>query len=79
MAKKLTKEEQEKQQRAVFDRPVQAQRGDIYKVLSKGTCVEFTDKLRDAEAAYKEAKLPREMYKIMRGSGAVIKMREQVL
>ena len=66
-------------QRAVFDRPVQAQRGDIYKVLSKGTCVEFTDKIRDAEAAYKEASLPREMYKIMRGSGAVIKMREQVL
>ena len=74
-----TKQEKEVQQRAVFDRPVQAQRGDIYKVLSKGTCVEFTDKIREAEAAYREASLPREMYKIQRGTGAVTKLREQVL
>jgi len=77
--KKETKSEKEAQQRVVFDRPVQAQRGDIYKVMSKGTCVEFTDKIRDAEVAYNDASVPREMYKILRGTGAVIKMREQVI
>jgi hypothetical protein len=77
--KKLTKEEQEKQQRAVFDRPVQAQRGDIYKVLSKGTCVEFSDKIRDAEVAYKEASVPKQMWKLYRSTSICTLMREEIM
>ena len=66
-------------QRAVFDRPVQAQRGDIYKVLSKGTCVEFTDKIRDAESAYKEASVPKEMWKLYRSSSTCTLMCQEIM
>jgi hypothetical protein len=78
MKKQLTKEEKSKTEYAVFDRPVQTQGGDIYKVLSMGTCVEFTDKIGSAEAAYREASKPRQMFKIYR-AGGVEKMREEML
>lgn len=67
------------QHRAIFDGPVKAQRGDIFKVVSRGTCVEYTDKIRDAEAAYAASGVPREMYRIAVGSHAVTKLREQIL
>jgi hypothetical protein len=56
--------EADKNTRAVFDKPVQRQGSPIYKVTSMGTCVEFTDKIMMANAAYKEASKPREMWKI---------------
>ena len=62
----------EKQTRAVFDKPVQRQGSPIYKVLSMGTCVEFTDKIMSANAAYKEASKPREMWKIAGSSSELI-------
>jgi hypothetical protein len=66
MAKDKTQKQidAEKNTRAVFDKPVQRQGSPIYKVLSMGTCVEFTDKIMSAQAAYKEASVPREMWKI---------------
>lgn len=67
MAKQIksdSKEDRSKNERAVFDKPVQRQGSPIYKVLSMGTCVEFSDKLMSANAAYKEASKPREMWKI---------------
>ena len=62
----------EKQTRAVFDKPVQRQGSPIYKVLSMGTCVEFTDKIMSANAAYKEASKPREMWKIAGSASELI-------
>lgn len=59
-----TKEDKMKNERAVFDKQVQRQGSPIYKVLSMGTCVEFTDKIAAGNAAYKEASKPREMWKI---------------
>lgn len=75
------KERQVKDQdaRAVFDGPVKAQRGDIFKVLSMGTCVEYTDQIVHANTAYKEASKPKQMFKIMRGSGAVQKLYEEII
>ena len=67
MSKKEKSQKQidaEKNTRAVFDKPVQRQGSPIFKVLSMGTCVEFSDKLFSANAAYKEASKPREMWKI---------------
>jgi hypothetical protein len=78
MKKTLTKEDKAKNEYAVFDRPVPAQRGDIYKVLSMGTCVEFTDKISSAEQAYREASKPRQMFKMFR-TGVVEKMREEII
>jgi hypothetical protein len=78
MAKKdFDKESKSKNERAVFDRPVQRQGSPIYKVLSMGVCVEFTDKIMSANAAYKEASKPKQMFKI---SGKhVEKVYEQVI
>ena len=64
MAKKERKEKKADEGRAVFDRPVQRQGSPIYKVLSMGTCVEYTDKIMSANAAYKEASKPKQMFKI---------------
>ena len=79
MAKQNRKEQATSNERAVFDQPVRAQRGDIYKVMSIGVCVEFTDKLGEAQKAYKEAGLPKTMFKITRGSNAVSKVYEQYI
>jgi hypothetical protein len=80
MAKQVKQtKDQDKMTRIVFDRPVKEQRGDIYKILSKGTCVEYTDKLREAEAAYKECSLPKEMYKVSRLTGNCIKLRQDIM
>lgn len=76
---KQNRKEQASNERAVFDSPVKAQRGDIYKVLSLGTCVEFTDSLTAANSAYKEASVPKTMFKIARGSGHVTKVYEQII
>ena len=60
-------------------RMVPAQRGDIYKVLSKGYVTEWTDRLQDAQSAYKEGSVPKTMFKIMRSTGAVSKLREELI
>lgn len=51
-------------ERAVFDGPVQVQRGAIHKVTSIGTMVEFTDRFQDAQKAYKEASTPKQWFKV---------------
>lgn len=58
-------------ERQVYSGLVAAQYGDIFKVLSKGTCIEYTDRFLEAQAAYKEANVPKEMFKIFRDTGAV--------
>lgn len=55
--------------KAVFDQPVQRQRGDIFKVEAQGVCVEYTDKLKDAQAAFKDASLPKVMWKVSKETG----------
>jgi len=64
MAKEKKERKEKDEGRAVFDRPVQRQGSTIYKVLSMGTCVEYTDKIMSANAAYKEASKPKQMFKI---------------
>lgn len=72
MAKKEEKEKgTPKNERQVFSALVPVQYGDIYKVISKGVCVEYSDRLTEAQAAYKEANAPKEMFKIYRDTGAV--------
>lgn len=66
-------------ERAVFDAPVKAQRGDIFKVISKGVVIEYTDNMANATSAYREAGKPRSMFKMYRGSGAVEKIYEEIV
>lgn len=76
----MTKERKEKKTeegRAVFDRQPQRQGPTIYKVLSMGTCVEYTDKLMSANAAYKEASKPKQMFRIL--GAQVDKIYEEIL
>lgn len=77
MAKQNRKENSN--ERAVFDGPVKAQRGDIYKVLSQGTCIEYSDSIGAATSVYKEASKPKVMFRIARGSGHVSKVYEQII
>ena len=77
---KMTKDEKAKNERAVFDAPVQKQKFPIYKVVSKGVCVEFTDRLTSASAAYKEAPKPKTMWKIAdRYGSSVEKIYEEIM
>ena len=76
---KQNRKEQNTNERAVFDAPVKPLRGDIYKVLSIGTCVEWTDSINAAQAAYKEASVPKTMFKITRAGGHVTKVHEQIV
>ena len=76
---KQNRKEQASNERAVFDGPVKAQRGDIYKVLSQGTCVEYSDSIGAATSAYKEAPKPKVMFRIARGTGQVSKVYEQII
>lgn len=82
----MSKEKKEKKEkkvnpdeRAIFDAPVKAQRGDIFKVTSKGVVIEYTDNLMSANSAYKEAGKPKSMFKLYRGSGAVQKIYEEIV
>lgn len=68
-----------KNERAVYSALVPVQYGDIFKVISKGVCVEYTDRLLEAQAAYKEANVPKEMFKIFRDTGAVQTVYRQVI
>lgn len=58
-------------ERAVFDKLVPIQRGDIFKVMSQGVNIEFTDRFDSAQKVYKDALKPKEMFKIARAGGAV--------
>lgn len=79
MAKTDKKEKQTgKNERQVFDGQVRAQYGDIYKVIAGGVCVEFTDRIGEADSAYKEANKPKEMWKLLRGGGVTL-LRKQVM
>lgn len=83
MSKKEKGEKKERKtnpdERAVFDAPVKAQRGDIFKVTSKGVVIEYTDNMNNAVSAYKEAGKPKSMFKMYRGSGAVEKVYEEIV
>lgn len=83
MSKKEKTEKKERKvnpdERAVFDAPVKSQRGDIFKVISKGVTIEFTDNVMAANSAYKETLPPKSMFKIHRGSGSVEKIYETFL
>lgn len=61
--------QQVSRERAVFSQPVQKQRGDIFKVTAQGVCIEFSDKLSAAQAAYKDAAIPKVMWKISKETG----------
>ena len=65
-----------KQEATTTSRNVAAVRGDIYKVISKGVNIEWTDRINEAQAAYREASAPKTMFKIMRDTGAVTKLYE---
>lgn len=82
MAKKENVKKEKKvnpDERAIFDAPVKAQRGDIFKVVSKGVTVEYTDNIIAANSAYKETPPPKSMFKIHRGSGQAEKIYENFL
>lgn len=49
-------------ERAVFDKPVKAQRGTIHKVVAQGVTIEFTDRLNSAAEAYKTAQCPKQWF-----------------
>ena len=78
----MTKQKKEKKisegERAIFDAPVKAQHGDIYKVTSMGVVIEFTDKIQSAQSAYKDAPVPKSMAKLYR-SGRTEKIYEQII
>lgn len=65
-------------ERAVFDKPVKAQRGAIHKVVAQGVTIEFTDRYLDAQKAYKDALLPKEWFKLGT-AGTVDLVAKQVL
>ena len=65
-----------KQEATTTTRNVPAVRGDIYKVISKGVNIEWTDRIQEAQSAYREAGAPKTMFKITRGTGAVTKLQE---
>ena len=69
-----TKEEKNqynKNGRAVFSKLVKAQYGDIYKVVSSGVTVEYTNRLSAAQSAYKESSKPKQMFKLPVEGGVV--------
>ena len=43
----------------------------INKILSKGTCVEFTRSVTEAAAAFKDASFPKEWW-VLRGDGSAV-------
>lgn len=65
------KESQSKNERAVFDKNVRAQPGDIYKVVTNGVVIEFTNRLSEAQTAFKEANKPKQFYKLSEEGGVV--------
>lgn len=73
MARKQRSEKEDNRfanERAVFDQPVQSQRGDIYKVTVQGVVVEFTNKANEAIKVYNEAAgLPKFVHKMAREGG----------
>lgn len=73
-----TKEDEKNTSRAVFDKTVPIQRGDIYKVTSMGVVVEFTDKFPAAQSAYQTAPAPKSLYKVKR-SGSSEKIYETIM
>jgi hypothetical protein len=76
----MTKEEKEKNEKVIFGALVREQKGPvIYKVLTKGVCVEFTDEISRGKAAYAEASKPKQMFAITRATGAVSKLYEEIL
>lgn len=78
----MSKQKKEKKvvatERAIFDAPVKAQRGDIYKVTSLGVVIEFSDKIQSAMSAYKDAPVPKTLAKVYR-SGRSEKLYEQII
>ena len=56
-------------ERAVFDKPVKAQTGDIHQVKSQGVTIEFTDRFNSAAQAYKDATKPKEWLVTMAEGG----------
>lgn len=58
------KQEKFTNERAVFDKPVKAQRGDIFKVIAQGVTIEFTDRYNSAQSAYKDAPKPKQWFKL---------------
>lgn len=49
---------------AIYDTQVKKQGYPIFKVVSKGVCIEYTDRISQAEQAYKETSCPKEMYRL---------------
>ncbi len=43
----------------------------VNKILSKGTCVEFTRSVSEAASAFKDASIPKEWW-VLRGDGTAI-------
>lgn len=78
----MSKQKKEKKvvtgERAIFDSPVKAQRGDIYKVTSLGVVIEFSDKIQSALSAYKDAPVPKSIAKVHR-TGRSEKLYEQII
>ena len=63
MSEKETKKaERFNNERAVFDKPVKAQRGTIHKVVAQGVTIEFTDRHTSAAEAYKNASTPKQWF-----------------
>jgi hypothetical protein len=56
-------------ERAIFDKPVKAQRGDIHNVVAQGVTVEFTDRYTSAAQAYKDASKPKSWMVIQADGG----------
>jgi len=49
-------------EKAVFDKPVKAQHGDIHKIVAQGVTIEFTDRMSVASSAYKDAPKPKQWF-----------------
>lgn len=56
-------------ERAMFTSLVQENHGDIYKVVSMGTTIDFTDKYKEAEKTFNDAGTPKQMFLINRETG----------
>lgn len=64
--------------RAVYDKSVPAQRGEIFKVTSMGVVIEYTDKFPHAQSAYQGAGCPKSLYRVTR-SGRSEKIYEALM
>lgn len=68
---KEIEQKENKNERVIFSKPVKAQPGDIYKVVSNGVTVDYTNRLSQAMSVFKDTIKPKELYKLPVEGGVI--------